>query len=66
MRKRRIEERNEVKDQPKKKKRKSKSNHSMTGTRFNDIHVEGGKESNNMINRRLSYLFTLYHLELPF
>jgi hypothetical protein len=53
---RKKEERNENKEQEKSK-RDSKFNQSMTGTRFNDIHVEGGKEKNNMINRRLSYLF---------
>lgn len=49
--------RKETRTENKWRKRNSKFNQSMTGTRFNDIHVEGGKDRNKMINRRLSYLF---------
>lgn len=39
----------------------------MTGTRFNDIRVEGGKESNNYDKPKIIlFIFTLYLFELPF
>lgn len=63
---RKKKEKNKNKGQ-RERKRNAKFNQSMTGTRFNDIRVEGGKESNNYDKPKIIlFIFTLYLFELPF